>query len=153
MHCFTTTFRIMIWSPILFTSIISFFHSSSTIMFTPFVDLTYNTKNVLLHYKFYSYDMISYPIYIHDILLWFCINNNAYIKLSNSFTLSSTHLIYIRYIQLIFLLVILTTFSMYFYIRVPIFHDPKRILLSCTNFFIQSRVQRYENPCLFFNVI
>jgi len=136
-------------------------------MFTPFVNLTYNTKYLLLHYKFYSYDMISYPIYIHDILfdsvstimptsfleltlsVYQCFNP----KLSNSFALSSLHFIYTRHIQLIFLLVIITTISMYFYIRAPIFHDPKQILLSYTNFFIQSRLQRYENPFLFFNVI
>ena len=54
-------------------------------MSTLFVGLTYNTKDVLLHYKLYNYDMMSYPLYIYNILLWFCIHYDVYLISRSNF--------------------------------------------------------------------
>ena len=54
-------------------------------MSTLFVGLTYNTKDVLLHYKLYNYDMMSYPLYIYNILLWFRIRYDVYLISRSNF--------------------------------------------------------------------
>ena len=54
-------------------------------MYTLFVGLTYNTKDVLLHYKLYNYDMMSYPLYIYNILLWFRIHYDVYLISRSNF--------------------------------------------------------------------
>jgi hypothetical protein len=54
-------------------------------MSTLFVGLTYNTKDVLLHYKLYNYDMMSYPLYIYNILLWFRIHYDVYLISRSNF--------------------------------------------------------------------
>jgi hypothetical protein len=107
-------------SYILFTSTISFFNSLSTIMPTPFLDLTF-------------------PVYQ-------CLN----LELSNSFVFSSIHIVFCWHIKLIFILVIASTISIYVQVRVPLFHVVKRIILSLTNFFTHTRSQRCGYSCLFF---
>ena len=54
-------------------------------MSTLFVGLTYNTKDVLLHYKLYNYYMMSYPLYIYNILLWFRIHYDVYLISRSNF--------------------------------------------------------------------
>ena len=54
-------------------------------MSTLFVGLTYNTKDVLLHYKLYNYDMMSSPLYIYNILLWFRIHYDVYLISRSNF--------------------------------------------------------------------
>jgi len=107
-------------SHILFTSTISFFNSLSTIMPTPFLDLTF-------------------PVYQ-------CLN----LELSNSFAFSPTHIVFCWHIKLIFILVIASTISIYVQVRVPLFHVLKWIILLLTNFFTHTRSQRCGDLCLFF---
>ncbi|KAG5072018.1 hypothetical protein JHK86_007229 [Glycine max] len=90
----------MIRSPTLLTSTTSFFHSLSTIIPTPFLDLIF-------------------PVY-----------HSLNPELSNFFAFSPVHLVSCRHIKLIFLLTITSTISIDFPVSVSIFHVPKRILLS-----------------------
>lgn len=100
-----TNFRNMIWSPILFTPIISFFHSLYIIISTSFLNLTLSV-----------YQSLNY-------------------ELSISFAFLPVHLVFCRHVKLIFLLTIVSTTYINFPVSVHIFHFLKWILLSWTDFF------------------
>ncbi|QHN78455.1 uncharacterized protein DS421_19g661520 [Arachis hypogaea] len=90
----------MIRSPTLLTSTTSFFHCLSTIIPTPFLFFTF-------------------PVY-----------QSLKPEVSNSLAFAPTHFVSCRHIMLIFLLVMVSTTSMDFPVRVPMFHVPNLNLLS-----------------------